>query len=136
MESPLMTARPETKQLHAFGSIVGGGFGIIGLWPWVVRGQGPRWWALALGLALVLAALVRPASLGLPYRVWMTLGVALGWINTRIILAVIFYGLVTPIGVVIRLCGRDPMGRRFDPTAGSYRVPSTPRPGSHMLRQF
>jgi hypothetical protein len=130
------TARPDTKQLLGFGLIVGGGFGAIGLWPWVVRGQGPRWWALALAAALILAALVRPTSLRLAHRAWMTLGNALGWVNTRIILGIVFYGLITPIGVTIRRFGHDPMGRRFDADVDSYRAARPPRPGSHMLRQF
>ena len=66
----------------------------------------------------------------------MALGEALGWINTRIILGLVYYGLVTPMGVMMRLLGRDPMRRRFEPAANTYRVPRPTRPCGHMDRQF
>jgi hypothetical protein len=66
----------------------------------------------------------------------MALGHALGWINSRILLSLVFYLVVTPIGFAIRLFGRDPMRRGFDREAPSYRIPREPRPGEHMRRQF
>jgi hypothetical protein len=131
-----MTRQGETKQLRDFGLIVGGVFGAIGLWPWVVRHEDPRLWALAVAAALILPALIVPRVLAPAYRVWMMLADGLGWINTRILLGLVFYGLVTPMGVVMRLWSRDPMRRRFEPETGSYRVLRKPRPGAHMLRQF
>jgi uncharacterized membrane protein len=126
----------EKKQLRHFGLIVGGIFAAIGLWPVLFRAQGPRLWALALAVALVVPALVLPRSLTYVHRGWMAAGEALGWINTRIILSVIFYGLVTPMGVVMRRFGRDPMHRRFEPDATTYRVLKSSRAAAHMARQF
>ena len=124
------------KQLRHFGLIVGGIFAVIGLWPVLFRAQGPRLWALALAVALVVPALVLPRSLTYVHRGWMAVGEALGWINTRIILSVIFYALVTPMGILMRRFGRDPMHRRFEPDATTYRVPKSPRTAAHMTRQF
>jgi hypothetical protein len=132
----MTTVPQDPKQLRHFGLIVGGIFAAIGLWPAVVRGQSPRWWAVALGVALVLPALLLPGSLRPAYRVWMALGDVLGWINTRIILGAIFYGMLTPIGVCLRLRGRDPLRRGIDPRLHTYRVVRQPRPASHMTRQF
>lgn len=126
----------ETKQLRSFGLLVGGVFGVLGLWPVVFRGEGARLWALLLAALLVLPALMFPASLRPVHRVWMALGDALGWINTRIILGLVYYGLMTPMGLMMRLLGRDPMRRRFEPAAGTYRVPRPTRPRDHMARQF
>jgi Saxitoxin biosynthesis operon protein SxtJ len=131
-----MRQQDERKQLRQFGLIVGGIFAVIGLWPVVLRADGPRLWALALALALVVPGLVLPRSLTHPYRIWMAVGGVLGWINTRIILSVIFYGLVTPMGIVRRCCGRIPMLRGFEPEMDTYRVFKPPRPGTHMTRQF
>ena len=64
------------------------------------------------------------------------LGEVLAWINTRIILGVVFYGVVTPLGLLMRLFSRDPMRRQFDRAGESYRIPRVPRPATHMLRQF
>jgi hypothetical protein len=131
-----MKHQDENKQLRHFGLTVGGIFAAIGLWPLVFRAQGPRLWALALGVALVVPALVLPRSLIRVHRAWMAAAEGLAWINTRILLSVVFYGLVTPMGVVMRCFGRDPMQRRFEANATTYRVPKPLRPAAHMTRQF
>jgi Saxitoxin biosynthesis operon protein SxtJ len=128
--------KSETKQYRSFGLMVGGIFAAIGVWPLLVRGEGVRIWAMVLGVLLMVPALILPKSLGPVYRIWMVLGNALGWINTRIILGVIFFGLITPMGLVMRLAGKDSMRRNYEKTSDTYRVPRSPRPGSHMLRQF
>jgi hypothetical protein len=126
----------EVRQLRHFGYLVGGIFGLIGLWPVVWRHQNPRLWALALAVALVVPALVAPRILAPVYRVWMAAGEVLAWINTRILLGLVFYGIVTPIGLVMRLTGRDPMRRQLEPSGESYRIRCVPRPATHMMRQF
>lgn len=127
----------ERKKLRTFGLTVGGIFAAIGLWPMVVRGQDPRLWSLVLAGALLVPALLMPLSLKLPYRGWMALGQALGWINTKIILGLVFYGLFMPMGLIIRVFGRrDPMRRGFEANLTTYRIVRQPRPASHMTRQF
>jgi Saxitoxin biosynthesis operon protein SxtJ len=124
------------RQLRDFGLLVGGIFGLIGLWPLVWRQQSPRWWAIALLVGLALPGLIAPMILAPAYRAWMKLAEVLAWVNTRILLGFVFYGVVTPIGLLMRLRGRDPMRRQFDRQGQSYRVACTPRPATHMLRQF
>jgi hypothetical protein len=131
-----MTRTNEVRQLRHFGYLVGGIFGLIGLWPLVWRHQNPRLWALALAVALVVPALVAPRILAPVYRVWMAAGEVLAWINTRILLGLVFYGVVTPMGLVMRLMGRDPMRRQLEPAGESYRIRCVPRPATHMKRQF
>ncbi len=132
-----MTHRVEVKQLKSFGLMVGGIFALIALWPWFFRSEEPRLWAFVLAGLLAGPALVWPRSLRPVYRVWMMLGEALGWINTRIILGLILYGLFTPVGFVRQfLLAKDSMRRRFEPDASTYRVMREPRAGSHMSRQF
>ena len=126
----------DKAQLRRFGLIVGGIFGALGIWPAVVRGQSPRLWMVGLAVALVVPALLAPRVLAPAHRAWMALGDALGWINTRLVLGLIFFGVVTPTGLVLRLTGRDPMRRAFEPNAVSYRVLRKTRPGAHMTRQF
>ena len=126
----------ETKQLRSFGLIVGGIFALIGIWPVIWRGQPPRLWSLLLGGVLLALALAWPRSLTQVYRLWMRVGEVLGWINTRIILGALFYLLFTPLGVYMRLRGKDPMRRTWAPEAESYRVVRQPRPAAHMRHQF
>ena len=126
----------ETKHLRSFGLMVGGICALLGVWPALWRGQPLRLWSLILGGILIALALVWPRSLTHVYRLWMTVGEVLGWINTRIILSVLFYLLFTPLGLCMRLRGKDPMRRRLAPEAESYRVVRQPRPSSHMMHQF
>lgn len=131
-----MGKKVTTKQLRSFGLIVGGAFSIIGIWPVLFHREDPRWWALAIAGLLVLQAVFLPKSLGRIYLGWMIIGGALGWFNTRVILAIGFYGMFTPIGLALRLMGKDPMRRRFRPEESSYRINRSPRPVSHMEKQF
>lgn len=129
-------ARTSVKELRSFGFVVGGIFGVIGLWPLVVRGAGARWWALALAGVLIGPAVLAPQILAPAHRLWMGLAEVLAWVNTRILLSIVFFGMVTPMGTVMRWFGRDPMRRGFDRDAATYRVDRQPRPATHMLRQF
>ena len=126
----------EVKQFRSFGFIVGVGFGLLALWPTVFRNEHPRLVILILAGLLLLLALLLPRSLRPAYRVWMALGHVLGWVNTKIIFSVIYYLLFTPVGLVMRLLGKDPMQRKFEPDIDTYRVIRQPRPSSHMKHQF
>lgn len=124
------------QQLRSFGLLVGAIFAAISLWPVVWHGESLRIWAIIAAGVLIIPALLMPKSLKLIYRGWMAIGDVLGWINTRIILGLVFYGVVTPIGTYRRWRGHDPMRREWDPHAQSYRVPREARDAKHMQRQF
>ena len=81
-------------------------------WPWI------------LGGVLVLWALLAPSTLKPVYVGWMKFGNVMNWINTRIILGILFYGIFLPIGALMRLFGYDPMHRKLDSGLSSYRVTS------------
>jgi hypothetical protein len=131
-----MQSNADNKQLRSFGLTVGGIFAVIGLWPVILRSDDPRWWALVLTGLLVFPAAVFPKSLTWIYKGWMALGHVLGWVNTRIILGLIFYGLVTPIGFIRRWLGKDPMGKEIRADIDSYRIIRKPRPALHLKRQY
>ena len=128
--------KANVRQLRQFGLLVGGIFGLLGFWPLVWRHQSPRAWAVALAVALVVPALVAPRILRPAHRAWMKLADVLAWINTRILLGLVFFVVITPIGSVMRLLKHDPMRRQYEPSNDTYRVRRVPRPGTHMLRQF
>jgi len=124
------------RQLRSFGFLVGGVFAVIGAWPMIVRREDPRLWAVILAALLILPALVYPKSLKWPYRAWMAIGHVLAFVNTRIILGIIFFLLFTPVGFVMRLFGWDPMRRRTEQASDTYRLVRDPRPADHMKHQF
>lgn len=125
-----------TKQLRSFGLTVGGIFALIGVWPVVLQDAGSQWWALIIAAFLILPALIVPTSLSWVYKRWMALGHIMGWINTRIILGFVFYFIVTPMGFVRRLLGKDPMGKQIRPDMNTYRIIRKPRPAAHLKRQY
>lgn len=123
------------KALRSFGLIVGGVFAAIGAGP-LLFGRSLRGWALLLAGLLIVSGVAWPAALQPVYRIWMAAGHVLGRINTAVLLSVVFFGLITPMAVVMRMLGRDPMRRSLAPQAESYRVVRGARPGAHMKRQF
>lgn len=126
----------DDKQLRSFGFIVGGGFALIGVGPMIFRHEGPRLWAFAITAPLVVLALVAPRLLRLPYKGWMAIGHVLGYVNTRIILSVMYFTIFMPAGLLMRLFGKDPMRRTIDKSAKTYREVREPRPREHMTRMF
>ncbi len=77
-----------------------------------------------------------PRGLAPIHWVWMRLAEILGRINTRLLLSMVFFLLVTPMGMAMRLFGKVPMRRGFDREAETYRVVRRPRSPKHMTRQF
>jgi hypothetical protein len=131
-----MVDRASRSELRKFGFIVGGIFGLIALWPAVVHSRPVRLWAVALACLLVAPAALFPNILASVHWIWMKLGHVLGWINTRIIMAVIFFLVVTPMAWIMRLMGKDPMHRRFEPNADTYRKRKESRPATHLTKQY
>jgi Saxitoxin biosynthesis operon protein SxtJ len=128
--------RSDNAELRNFGLLFGAFlatlFGVIPLvrhhfmpaWPWIV--------AALLGL---LAFLV-PAALVYPHRLWIHLGSALGWLNTRVLLSLVYLLIVVPIALLMRWFGGDPMVRKFEPARDSYRTPMKQRSSKHLERPF
>jgi hypothetical protein len=101
------------RREREFGLVVGGVLLLLSAW-WIYRGKfpvGSKCFA-AIGALLVLLGLVLPKALVWPNKAWMGLAEVLSFISTRIILGVVFFGIVTPIGVIKRLMGWDPLNRR------------------------
>ena len=70
------------------------------------------------------------------HSAWTRLGWVLGWVNTRVILTLIFALLIVPLGVVMRLFGRDRMARDLHPAAASYRSIPRQRNASDMEHPY
>lgn len=128
---------PDKKDLRNFAFIIGGMmavfFGLLlpwiwdwsyPLWPWIVTAIATMW------------GLVHPFSLKPLYWAWMKLALMLGWVNTRIILSVVFYLLILPFGMVMRIFGKDPMHRKFSDKIATYRVESNQPNVDHLDRPF
>lgn len=124
------------SELRNFGLVLGGLFAaFFGLLP-LIRHHTLHTWPWCLACVLWILALARPSMLSYLHVAWTRLGWALGWINTRIVLTIIYTVLVVPIGTVMRLWGRDRMGQRFDREIASYRVSSRKRSAQDLEHPF
>ena len=123
--------------LRKFGLTTGGIVAVLFglLLPWLFDRALPLWPWIVFGILALLAVAV-PNALGPVYRGWMKVGNVLGWINTRIILGLVFFVIVFPVGLLRRLFGSDPMRRKLDAQADSYRVPSTKQLPNKLERPF
>lgn len=112
MAEAIIRKRPRRAE-REFGLIVGGVFLLMSVW-WLYRGKFPSvsHLTLYLGATLVLLGLIFPPALVWPNKAWMALAEVLSFVTTRIILALVFFAIVTPIGVSKRWFGWDPLHRR------------------------
>ena len=115
---------PTRSQLFVFGLVWLLFFGAVGAVVWG-RG-GPRPLALGIGAAAVIVPLVgmlSPRFLRIVYLGMAYAALPIGFVVSHLLLAVVYYLVLTPTGLLMRAFGHDPMGRRFDPRAASYWVP-------------
>lgn len=127
----------EGSSNRSFGGVFTVVFLIIALFP-LLKGEGPRIWALTASAAVAAVTLFRPSLLTVPNRLWMQFGLLLGKIVSPIVIGILFYGVITPFGVVMRLAGKDPLRLKRDPGAATYwikRDPPGPPPES-LSNQF
>ena len=131
--------RPAVKtssELRRFGCVMAAAAGVVAalLW-WRSRPAAP--WFAVVAAAFLLTVLVRPAVLRPVERVWMRFAEILSAVMTRVILVLTFFLVITPLGVVMRLLGKDPLRLRPDPGAQSFWVPVPPdAPGTRPDKPF
>ncbi|HET7033293.1 MAG TPA: SxtJ family membrane protein [Casimicrobiaceae bacterium] len=120
----------------AFGWVFTAAFLVIGFWP-LVSGRPVRVWALVVAAVFLVATLVAPALLALPNRLWAKVGVLMNRIVSPVVLAFLFYAVVTPMGALMRAFGKDSMRLRGRGASSHWikRDPPGPKPDS-MSNQF
>jgi Saxitoxin biosynthesis operon protein SxtJ len=115
------------------GAIVGALFGLV--FPWMLERPVPRWPWVIFGV-LALLGLAAPSALRPVYQGWMRFGLFMSRITTPIIMGIVFYLVITPMGLVMRLAGKDSMARRLRDGAQSYRIASTATPPKRLEKPF
>lgn len=95
------------------------------------------WWMAGAGVLLFAAGLSRPKLLWPFYLVLTAVGFPIGWLISHLVMMVFYFGILTPIGLLFGLMGRDVLHRQRDPKADSYWVRCS-RPDSvrRYFRQF
>ena len=117
---------------RSFGLVFAVVFVLVGLSP-LRHGGSLRYWALALALAFGLGAFLAPRLLAPLNKLWARLGDVLHRITTPLIMGVLFFGVLTPFGAIMRAAGKDPLRLKPKPESDSYwikREPPGPSPES------
>ncbi len=107
------------KDLRNFGMLVGGVLLVLGaILFWYGKGSAP--YILGAGGVLFACGVIFPTILTPLQKVWMALAVVMGFIMTRVILTILFFIVITPLGVGFRLAGKRPLDIKIDRSAKSY----------------
>jgi hypothetical protein len=114
--------RSEKKELRQFGITMGIVLALLaGLLLW--RGKDYYFYLLILSIMFFFTGLTLPVILKPLHKIWMTLAILMGWFVTRLIMIILFYLVVTPIGLLTRLCGKDFLDTQFKKNVNSYWIP-------------
>jgi len=119
------TSEVTKKELRQFGLLIGIFiilfFGFLIPWIWGAAFQTWPWIAATvfIGSSVLFPIILKPI-----YILWMKFSILLGWVNTRILLAIVFYVIVMPTGMLMRLFGKDPLNRKLDHRVPSYYIKS------------
>ena len=127
----------ETSSDRFFGLLFFAVFLIIALWP-LLKGRPVYPVPLGIALTFLAVALIVPRWLAPLNRLWMKFGELLHRIVSPVILGIMFFGVITPVALLLRLAGKDLLRTKFDRDATSYWIPREP-PGpekSSLKRQF
>ncbi|MGB1309724.1 MAG: SxtJ family membrane protein [Leucothrix sp.] len=125
------------KALRDFGLIMAGMlilmFGLI--LPWLFSYSLPYWPFIAAAV-FALVAVLNPILLGPVNRVWLKISDVLGWINTRLVMGIMFFLLIAPIGLLMRLFGKDTLDNQLSEQQTSYRIITKVRDKKHLEKPF
>jgi hypothetical protein len=127
----------DRKGLRHFGLTTGVAVVVIfGMFfPWLLDLKWPLWpWVIAAFLWSL--ALAKPTWLRWVYRGWMRFGLLASRVMTPLVLGIVFFVMISPMAIVRRIAGKDPMQRTLDPDQESYRVRSTKSPKEKLERPF
>ena len=127
----------EVSSDRSFGMVFALVFLAVGIWV-VLGGQSEGWFLLSGSALFLVVAMARPSILGPLNRAWAKFGILLGQVFNPLLLGVVFFLVVTPIAIIMRLWGKDSLHLKFKSDLESYwinRSPAGPKVGS-MTKQF
>ena len=115
------------------GAIVAGLFGIF--FPWLLN-AGFVMWPWVLFTLLLIMALVAPMSLRPVYQIWMRFGLFMSRFTTPLIMGLVFFLVITPVALIMKVVSRDPMKRKLTKNQSTYRVASRKAARESIERPF
>ena len=128
---------PQSTELRQFGLIMGVAVVVVFavLLPWIWDFPSPHWpWLIAIPFWSF--GMIAPFMLAPVYRAWMKVGHLLGWFNTRLIMGIVFFLIMVPMGLILRLFNGTQILRTQKKQGDSFRLNSTARNPEHFRRLF
>ncbi len=120
--------------MKVFSLIWAGVFMLVGLFPYI-KGTDIKLWSVVISLIFTIIAFVKPEILTKFYYLWTKLGEFIGTIISKIVLALLFYGVFLPVAIFLRLIGKDLLNKKMDKPQESYWIDREIQPES-MKNQF
>ena len=124
----------EESSPKSFGIVFSIVFLIVSLYP-LTNFKGISIWALIVSIIFLLFAFLAPKILTLPNKLWFKFGILLGSIIAPIVMAFVYFATVLPIGLIMRLSGKDLLNQKLDKNSKSYWIERKETIGS-MKNQF
>jgi polyferredoxin len=126
IRSEIKQLKTGPRELRNFGLLVGGVFTALGLLAWL-RHKHAAPWLLTPGVLLMFFGLAASRALKFVYLAWMSMAIVLGFAVSTVLLTLLFFAVITPIGFIARCAGKDFLGLKLDPKAASYWMPREKR---------
>ena len=119
---------------RSFGLVFFVVFLIISLWP-VISEEPIRIWSAVISIIFLILGIINSKLLTPLNKIWFKFGILLGNIVSPIVMGILFFAVVTPTGLILRVFGKDLLGKKFDKEKKSYWIKRETPVGS-MKRQF
>lgn len=119
LREDLRQLQTDNRELRKFGLMVGGVFVLLGLL-FLWRHPGRSSYFLWPGGVLMLAGAIFPRGLKWVYVAWMSAAIVLGFVMAHVVLTVLFFLVITPVGLVARIFGKDFLRMKLDRRSGTY----------------
>ena len=127
-------AEVQMGSARGFGLVMAAAALIIALWP-LAAGGSVRWWLAAIAVCFAGLAIFAPRLLAPLNKIWFRFGLMLGAVVAPVVMALLFFLVVTPTGMIIRALGKDPLRQKSDRSVATYWITRKEAVGS-MKRQF
>ena len=128
--------RPDERQLRQFAWVSLVGFPVLGALLWRAHGTAlPAMVLSAFGVLVWLVGLLEPKRIRIVYVTLLAISVPIGWVVSNLLLRVVFYGVVTPLGLVFRLTGRDALSLRRPQVSSHWRDLESSEDAASYFRQ-
>lgn len=130
---------PSSRELRWFSGLLIVFFAIVaGIWKYKSeQTQGPAV-LVSVTMTIGLLGLAVPQAIRSVYIAWMVAAFPIGWAISHLLLAAIFFGVIMPIGLILRVLGRDPLRKSLDRSASTYWIARSAEPtdSQRYFRQF